>query len=168
MKIFASTNYTLARLPFGARLFYTLFLTTVLLGLVSCLGFILAKSGVTTAAVADYYRQEQWGLTGKSFLELLETAHFHLFSMPVLFLVLGHIFFLSEISENAKMFVILASFLSMVLQIALPFLIVYHSRQWAWAVHPVRVTLFATFLLFVAIPLKEMWWRGGPGLSLED
>ena len=102
MRIFATREYVLARLPFGARLFYSLFLAMVFLGLLSCLGFVFAKSGLSNATLAEYYRGEDSGAGAKSFLELLETAHFHLFSMPIFFLVLGHIFFLSSLAERTK------------------------------------------------------------------
>jgi len=130
----------------------------VLLGLLTCLGFIFAKSGVSAGAVSEYYRQEELGLGGKPFLELLETAHFHLFTMPIFFLVLGHIFFLSSWNEKAKLAVVLASFVSLLAEIALPFLIVYHSGRWAFLEHASRTGLFVTFLLFVFVPIREMWW----------
>jgi hypothetical protein len=157
MRLFAISGYRLSRLPFGARLFYSLFLLMVFLGLLSCLGFVFGKSGASTAQVAEYYRQESSGLGAKPYLELLETAHFHLFSMPIFFLVLGHIFFMSSIGERTKLVVILASFIALVAEIALPWLIVYHSALWAWLVHPTRITLFGTFLVFIVVPLWEMW-----------
>jgi hypothetical protein len=157
MRLFAISGYRLSRLPFGARLFYSLFLLMVFLGLLSCLGFVFGKSGASTAQVAEYYRQESSGLGAKPYLELLETAHFHLFSMPIFFLVLGHIFFMSSIGERTKLVVILASFIALVAEIALPWLIVYHSARWAWLVHPTRITLFGTFLVFILVPLWEMW-----------
>ncbi len=158
MRLYASTNYRLARLPFGARLFYTLFLVLVAAGMATCLAFMFVKSGLSAAELAEYYRQEDLGLGGKSFLELLETAHFHLFSMPIFFLVLGHIFFLSDWPERAKTWVILASFVAVVAEIALPFLIVYHTGAWAPLKHLSRVLLMATFAIYIAVPLKEMWW----------
>ncbi len=142
MKIFAGGDYRLARLPYGTRLFYTLFLFFVAAGLLSCLGFIFAKSGVGSGQIAEYYRQEEMGLGGKGFLELLETSHFHLFTMPVFFLILGHIFFISSLAERTKTFVILASFSAICAEIALPWLIVYHSASWAWVKHLSRITLF--------------------------
>jgi hypothetical protein len=157
MRIFATQNYRLAKLPWGARVFYSLFLFMVLLGLLSCLGFMWAKSGLSAAEISEYYRQKELGLGGKSFLELLETAHFHLFSMPIFFLVLGHIFFMSSWSEPSKLVVILSSFAALLLEIALPWLIVYHSDAWTPLVHVARGAMFATFLLFVFVPLKEMW-----------
>ena len=77
--------------------------------------------------------------------------------MPIFFLVLGHIFFLSSVGERTKLVVILASFVSLLTEIALPWLIVYHSARWAWLEHPTRITLFGTFLVFVFVPLWEMW-----------
>lgn len=158
MRIFATRDYRIARFPWGAKLFYSLFLSMVLLGLLTCLGFMFGKSGLSTAEVAEYYRQEESGLGGKTWLELLETAHFHLFSMPLFFLVLGHIFFLTAWPERWKVVVVLSSFVALLLEIALPFLIVYHSASWAWLEHPTRAALFVTFLLFVLVPLREMWF----------
>jgi hypothetical protein len=172
MRIFATRDYALSRLPYGARLFYSLFLVMVFLGLLSCLGFAFAKSGVATSALADYYRGDESGTGAKPFLELLETAHFHLFSMPIFFLVLGHIFFLSSLAERTKLAVILAAFVALLAEIALPWLIVYQSRSWVWLEHPTRLVLLGTFLVFVVVPLWEMWRgeaappdddvRGGP------
>ena len=157
MRLFTISGYRLSRLPFGARLFYSLFLLMVFLGLISCLGFVFGKSGASTAQVVEYYRQDSSGLGAKPYLELLETAHFHLFSMPIFFLVLGHIFFMSSVGERTKLVVILASFVALVAEIALPWLIVYHSERWGWLEHPTRITLFGTFLVFILVPLWEMW-----------
>ena len=158
MRLYASTNSRLARLPLGARVFYTLFLVTVAMGLATCVAFAFAKSGLTTAELAEYYRQEELGLGGKPLLELLETAHFHLFSMPIFFLVLGHIFFLSDWPERAKAPVIVGSFVAMITEVALPFLIVYHSAAWAALKNPSRALLLVTFVIYIVVPLKEMWW----------
>ena len=163
MKIFASSNYRLAALPYGARLFYSLFLAMIFLGLLTCLGFLFGKSGVSTAEIAEYYRQEDLALGGKTYLELLETAHFHLFSMPVFFLVLGHIFFLSAWPERRKLAVVLASFVALLLEVVLPWLIVYHSGAWAWLKHPSRGLLFVTFLIFIVVPLWDMWFSERDG-----
>ncbi len=157
MRIFATRDYRLSHLPFGARLFYSLFLVMVLLGLLTCAGFAFGKSGISTAAQIEYYRQESSGFGGKPYLELLETAHFHLFSMPVFFLVLGHIFFLSSLAERTKLVVIVTSFVALLAEVALPWLIVYHSPSWAWLEHPTRIALLGTFLIFVFVPLREMW-----------
>ena len=157
MQIFAQSDYRLSRFPFGAKVFYSLFLAFVLLGLLSSLGFMVAKSGVSTGTLAEYYRQEEAGLGPKSFLELLETAHFHLFSMPIFFLVLGHIFLLTDVTPRWKMIVVCASFAALVLEIALPFLIVYASPAFAWLEHPTRLAFFATFLVLSLVPLREMW-----------
>ncbi|MBI2962767.1 MAG: hypothetical protein HYY35_03365 [Deltaproteobacteria bacterium] len=165
MRIFATRDYRLSGLPFGARLFYSLFLGMTLLGLLTCVGFAFGKSGISTAAQIEYYRQESAGLGGKPYLELLETAHFHLFSMPVFFLVLGHIFFLSSLAERTKLVVIVTSFAALLAEIVLPWLIVYHSRSWVWLEHPTRLALLGTFLAFVLVPLREMWTGEG---SAED
>ena len=157
MQIFANPDYRLSRFPFGAKVFYSLFLVFVLLGLLTSLGFIFAKSGVSASTVAEYYRQEESGLGAKSFLELLETAHFHLFSMPIFFLVLGHIFVLTAVSPRWKMIVVITAFIALLLEIALPWLIVYGSAGFAWLEHPTRIAFFGTFLVMAVLPLREMW-----------
>jgi hypothetical protein len=134
----------------------------VFLGLVTCVGFAFLKSGFATSTLAEYYVQSESGLGAKSPVELLETAHFHLFSMPIFFLVLGHIFFLSSWSERSKLVVILTAFAALLSETALPWLIVYHSARWAWLEHPTRFALLASFLVFVVVPLREMWGREEP------
>ncbi len=165
MKIFATRDYALSRLPFGARLFYSLFLGMVFLGLLTCIGFAVGKSGISSGSLTEYYRGDPAG-GAKPFIELLETAHFHLFSMPIFFLVLGHIFFLSSVAERTKLAVILTAFAALVLEIALPWLIVYQSSAWVWLEHPTRIALVATFLVFIVVPLREMW--SGTTFSEED
>ncbi|MGH7803035.1 MAG: hypothetical protein ACREQJ_01705 [Candidatus Binatia bacterium] len=157
MQIFANPDYRLSRFPTGAKVFYSLFLVFVLLGLLTSLGFIFAKSGVSAATVAEYYRQEDSGLGPKSFLELLETAHFHLFSMPIFFLVLGHIFVLTSVSPRWKMIVVVTAFVALLLEVALPWLIVYGSAGFAWLEHPTRLAFFGTFVVMAVLPLLEMW-----------
>jgi len=167
MKIFATRDYQLSRLPFGARLFYSLFLGMVFFGLLTCIGFAVGKSGISTGALTDYYRGDDTG-GAKPFVELLETAHFHLFSMPIFFLVLGHIFFLSSIAERTKLVVVLTAFAALVLEIALPWLIAYHSPAWAWLEHPTRIALLTTFLVFIVVPLREMWSDTTPASTEDD
>jgi hypothetical protein len=168
VRIFATREYRLSRLPFGARVFYSLFLGMVMLGLLSCLGFMFAKSGLSTTAIAEYYRPVGADEAAKPYLELLETAHFHLFSMPIFFLVLGHIFFLSSLAERTKLAIVLISFAALLAEIALPWLIVYHSRAWAWLEHPTRAALFLTFVVFVVVPLREMWSGEPPAAAIEE
>ncbi len=110
----------------------------------------------------EYYRQEELGLGGKPFLELLETTHFHLFTMPVMFLILGHIFFLSSLGDGTKMTIILISFGAMVAEIALPWLIVYHSGAWGPVKHVSRLALFSSYLVFIVVPIKDMWSPAPP------
>jgi hypothetical protein len=167
MKIFATREYQLSRLPFGARLFYSLFLGMVFFGLLTCVGFAVGKSGLSSDALTDYYRGDSAGGAAKPYLELLETAHFHLFSMPIFFLVLGHIFFLSSLAERTKLAVVVTAFAALVLEIALPWLIVYQSTAWVWLEHPTRIALLATFLVFIVVPLREMW-SGGARASSEE
>ena len=58
------------------------------------------------------------------------------------------------------------AFAALALEIVLPWLIVYQSPAWVWLEHPTRIALVATFLVFIVVPLREMW--SGTRFSEED
>jgi hypothetical protein len=127
----------LAILPLSARLVYSVFLvfTLVGLGVSAWLGETLVGADLTR--LDEYYagvapapspaREEAVGPTldlpeevvlepkaePKSFRATLEVTHFHLFTMPIHWLVLAHLFALCAVAERWKAAFISASALAM-------------------------------------------------------
>src|SRR5690349_12461958 len=91
-------------LPLAGKMLYTAFVVFTLAGLFTAMvmyGQIVRFASNTTPGelyqhVISHY---QGGLTER---QLLEVTHFHLFSMPVVLLVLGHLALLTRLPRAAK------------------------------------------------------------------
>lgn len=102
-------------------------------------------------------------LREKSPLELLDASHPHLFNQAFLFFVLGHIVALCGVRPRRKEALYAAGFLAVLLDTASPWLIRYVSPSMAWAQLAGHVLMAGAFAGMVAVPLREMWLRGGSG-----
>lgn len=158
MKDFSKKNYQFYHLPAGQKLVYSSFLVFILFGWISIFTFYALKSGFDYQNLVDYYRgNEQRFMYPKSFLELWEITHFHLFTMPVVFLILVHLFMLTAAPNTWKAGLLFAGFAGMILDIGSPWLIVYWHPHAAVLKMAGRVLLNGSFLFLTVWPLKEMW-----------
>ena len=104
--------------------FVFLWLTNILLFL---------KVGFSYESVVEYYRgSEESFRPPRSYLGLLEEAHFHFFSMAVLLVTLNHLFLFTGRSSAEKLLVIIASYGSAFLDIAGGWLVRYVSAEFAY------------------------------------
>src|SRR5678816_3387493 len=85
------------------RLLYTLFLLLMLAGFLFSFFWAHSMTGLSPAGIADHYRGSD-ATFGEpmSFRELAEVTHFHLFTMPVVFMILVHVMFLTNASHALK------------------------------------------------------------------
>ncbi|MHB9108407.1 MAG: hypothetical protein ACYDCO_15230 [Armatimonadota bacterium] len=148
----------LSALRWETKVIYTLYL------LFSAAGFavmgVLAsmRSGWRPGAIAAYYiGDESIGLYGKTPAELLELTHFHLFAVPLFLFVTGHVFLLCRWRPGVKVGIVAAAFLGAAGLIAAPWLLITAGRGWAFLLLTARVLLAVPGLLFLAVPLWEMW-----------
>ncbi|MGY8824088.1 MAG: hypothetical protein ACKVJG_09145 [Candidatus Latescibacterota bacterium] len=149
----------LARMDFHTRLIMTYFLLFMLAAAALSIYMSHERTGISKAGAVAYYQgDEEQMLFAKEKAELIETSHFHLFMMPIVFLTTGHLFLLSAWSGRWKTLVISASFAYMALDIAKPWLIRYLSAEWG-VLAPINSALLGlTMLLFIFVPLYEMWF----------
>ncbi|MBI3490474.1 MAG: hypothetical protein HY047_01545, partial [Acidobacteria bacterium] len=119
---------------------------------------IYVRTGLTAHGALSHYRGDDATLqSAMSFGELVEITHAHAFTMPVLVLVLGSAFVLTEVSERLKQIVVIALLTSVVLELGLPWLVRYGP---SWTVHGFSVAgllLGGSLFAAVAVPLYEMW-----------
>lgn len=147
----------LGRLDPGARAVYTSFLVFAAAGLLSAA--LLHADGMGTGADgALYWRgDEAQGLYPKSYRQLLELTHFHLFTEPVLLLIVAHLYNLGSEPPPRRVFVTAALVLAIAGQLALPWLTVYGSAAFGLGFLPVHATLLLSILYMVLRSLWEMW-----------
>ena len=129
MRFFVSPDIrknTLLRLiiVFTILFFVFLWLTNLLLYL---------QIGFSYDSVVEYYRgSEENFRPAKSYLGLLEEAHFHFFSMAVILVTLNHLILFTGIGSIWKLILIVSSFVSALGDIPGGWLIRYISPDFAY------------------------------------
>jgi hypothetical protein len=168
MKEFLYLKNGLRSLQPSTRLAYTLFLVFSLVGYLVMIALAADRSGFTVSSAASYYAGA--GDTyPKTKGELLEVTHFHLFSMPLLLFVQGHLFLMTRWPRRLKLGLLYAAFLGCALDLAAPWLVLYVSRDLAAAKVVARILLGPPLLAFAVVPLWEMWFsREPPGGDRDD
>ncbi len=160
MKDFSRSQYNFSTIRVEQKIIYTIFLGFMLLGILSILAFFLAKTGLRASSLVDYYRgNEQKMMYPKTFQELWEVTHFHLFTMPVIFLIFAHLFALTRASRRMKTAVLLCAALGLLLDILSGWLIVYAGAPFVICKIFGRCLLALSFSVFIATPIYEMWFK---------
>ncbi len=178
MRVF-SRPFPIERLSLEARLLYTGFLGFLLVGLATSAWLYRDSFGGLGAADASRYflgeeaalaklppggpalelpEEEPAHLTlEKSERQVMETFHFHLFTVPVVLLIVGHLFMLTALSTRRKAAVIVFATLATLLHLLAPLLVRFGGASFG-GLMPLSALLAALgWLPMCAWPLWEMW-----------
>jgi hypothetical protein len=154
-----NTRFRLLDTDRNIRLLYTLFICVLFAGFLFTIYWAHTVTGLSYSGVAQHYLgSDQTFGEPKSFRELAETTHFHFFTMPVVFLILCHVFYLTMASQAVKTILTWLAFLGVALDLASPWLILYVSRHFAAAMLLGDILMLGSFLIMAGMPLYEMWW----------
>ncbi len=149
----------LYRFNLNMKLLITFFLIFSALGYLSNLAIIYQRTGFSTIGTVEYYRGSQEELKfPKSYPELLENLHFHLYSLPLTLLVLVHIFNLASVREGLKVFVTSAAILAAALVVISPWMIRYVAAPFAYLAPFTGLLMTLVFALTITVPLFELWF----------
>lgn len=145
------------------RLLYTLFLLFMLVAFGFSFFWAHSMTSLSPQNIADHYRGSD-ATFGEpmSFRELAEITHFHLFTMPVVFMILVHVLYLTMVSYRIKQWTTYAAFAGILLDLGSPWLITYVHPVFALSMLTGDLLMTASFLVMLAIPLYEMWIRNQP------
>lgn len=140
------------------RLLYTLFLLLMLAGFTFSFFWAHSMTSLSPQGIADHYRGSD-ATFGEpmSFRELAEITHFHLFTMPVVFMILIHVMYLTSASDGLKAAMTWAGFGGVILDLLSPWLISYISPIFVITMLTGDALMTVSFLVMMAIPLYEMW-----------
>ena len=95
-----------------------------------------------------------------SYRKLLEVTHFHLFTMPVVLLIVGHLFLATGLSERAKRVWLIAGVVSVSLHLATPWLV--RAAAGLAPLHALSgIALTVTMSVLTLYPVASMWRRPG-------
>jgi len=139
---------TLLRLivVFTILFFVFLWLTNLLLYL---------QVGFSYDSIVEYYRgSEESFRPAKSYMGLLEEAHFHFFSMAVILVTLNHLILFTAIGGIWKLILIVSSFVSALGDIAGGWLIRYLSPEFAY----LKLASFAVLQISMAALMIIVVW----------
>jgi hypothetical protein len=178
---FSYKKFTLIQAPRHTRVLITAFNAVVFLALLVSLLNYWDKTGMTPAGIKALYRGNEdvdlapgeAMLFEKTFRELLDATHPHLFGQGVLLFILSHIVALTGLSQRRKIAIYLVSFGAMLFDAALPWLIRYVSAELAPLQIVSILTLTAAFMAQLWFPVREMWFMRGkvpasPTLALRE
>jgi hypothetical protein len=148
------------------RLVYTLFLGLMLAGFTFSFFWAHSMTGLSPQGIADHYRGSNVTFgEPMSFRELAEITHFHLFTMPVVFMILVHVLYLTNTSNRLKVVTTWISFGGVMLDLLSPWLISYVSPIFVLTMLTGDTLMTSGFLIMLVIPLYEMWVLKQPLMS---
>ena len=160
MREFASSGSRASALSLPARILYTVFAALVLAGCFSCAviydSMVHFQARSTPRELDERLVQHYQRI---DYTKLIETTHAHLFIMPILLLVAGHLFLLSSASARVKVAAIVAASVAVVLHLLAPWLIVWSGGAAAGVlVYPISGgLLLVTTAILLVVPVWEMW-----------
>src|ERR1044071_8322784 len=103
------------------RPLYTFFLLLMLAGFTFSFFWAHSMTGLSPQGIASHYRGSDITFgEPMSFRELAEITHFHLFTMPVVFMILVHVLYLTAAKEWTKVWTTWAAFCGVAFDIISP------------------------------------------------
>lgn len=185
MRQFASSGFRLWNLGREARVLYSFFCVLTFLGIVSSALYYGDLVGTGTRGIRRYYAGEaptaaapagddaghggpalelpddaERGrpiVVAVTYRKLLEVTHFHLFTMPVVLLIVAHLFLATGLGDRAKLAWIVAGCASVALHLATPWLVRYASPSLAFLHAVSGAALTVTMSVLTLYPVMVMW-----------
>jgi hypothetical protein len=160
MRDFEKVGNRAAALALPARILYTVFAVLVMAGCLSCVSLYdrMVHFEAHATPLELYQRLVDHHRTIDR-QKLVETSHAHLFIMPVLLLVAGHLFLLCSASPRLKLVAIIVAATATTLHLVAPWLIVWtDGAMAATLVYPISggLLLISTAVL-LGVPVWQMW-----------
>ncbi len=164
-----NTRFRLRDTDRHIRLVYTWFLLLMFAGFVFTFFWAHSMTDLTPKGLAEHYRGSDANFgEPMSFGQLAENTHFHLFTMPVVFMIMVHVLYLTMASPTLKVVTTWASFLGVTLDLVSPWLITYVSPLFVITMLSGDVLMLVGFLVMFAIPMYEMWILNHPFMMRGD
>jgi hypothetical protein len=183
VRAFASSGFRIWNLSREAKLIYTCFGLFSLAAIVVSMMFYEDLVGPKTAGVAGYYAgarsdgnaapaatptggpkidmppeaTAQPITVAVTYRKLLEVTHFHLFTVPVFLLIIGHLFMLTGLSSTAKTAWIATGWLAAFVHLLAPWLIRYGGALWSFLYPVSGAAMGLALAVMTAYPIVVMW-----------
>jgi len=152
-------NFTYKHAPISMKLLVSAFLVFVAFGYVLGLVNIHNNVGFSYTGVVVHYRGEEGDAMPPEFAlaKLVQEHHVHLFSLSMLFFMVGGLFSFTSLKEPIKVFFIATPFLGMFLDFASIWLVALANPLFAFSTMFFGALMAVSFFMLLARPLYEMW-----------
>jgi len=187
MRQFSSSGFRLWNLGIEAKILYSTFCLLTLAGIVSSALYYGDLVGAGTSGIKSYYAGEsraalssaEPAATGAptgpaidvpedeaarrpivvpmTYRKLLEVTHFHLFTMPVVLLIVGHLFLATGLGDRAKLAWLIAASASVAAHLATPWIVRYGGGRLAFLHAITGIGLTLTMSVLTVYPIVAMW-----------
>jgi hypothetical protein len=171
MQVFSRRGFQLRTASIETRLAYTYFLVLCLLGVATLIALAFGRAGASASAIAIYYRGDDSEMSfPKTFWQLVEVSHFHLFTIPVVVLILSHLLYATPVPTRWRVWLTLVTFTGALLDILGPWSVRYVAAGCAYLLMTGWVLLSLGSLAIIGITLVAMWgpWGGKPKRGSEE
>ena len=166
MQVFSRRGFQLRTASAETRLAYTCFLLLMLPALATLVALAIGRTGLNAEAIAAHYRGGESEMSfPKSFWQLMEVSHFHLFTVPVAVLILSHLLYATPISVRVRLWLTAMTFLGAFLDAVGPWAVRYLAAACVYLLILGWALLAIGSLLIVLLTLFAMW---GPERWLQQ
>ncbi|MEE9127065.1 MAG: hypothetical protein V3U11_07985 [Planctomycetota bacterium] len=166
MRYMTSSGFHISSLPSGLKLVLSLYLIANLFGLVVANAKFMQRMEPTPSSVQEYYQGDAEGADpqvipgdgeGKSVRYLTDTTHPHLFTVPLVLLVICHLAHLTQLSQLLLGLLDLGAFLGFFLMFGSPWVLSVQPTTFALLMIVGGSLLTVCMGLLCVIPLFAMW-----------
>jgi hypothetical protein len=158
MKTFAYRGFQLRTASLETKVAYTGFLFLMLPALSTLVALSLGRMGFDPQAIATHYRGGESEMSfPKTFWQLMEVSHSHLFTVPVVALILSHLLYGTPVSARVRVSLTSITFAGVFLDAVGPWAVRYLAAGFAYLLIVGWIFLAGGALLIVALTLFAMW-----------
>jgi hypothetical protein len=169
MRNFQGRGFQLRTASLEIRVAYTAFLVLMVPGVASLLVLSFGRVGLAPDAIAAYYRGGDGEMSfPRTFWQLLEVSHFHLFSVPVVVLILSHLLYAAVVSSRLRMVLTVVTFAGALLEIAGPWAVRYVAGGFAYALLAGWFLLGGGMATIILLTLVAMWRPEPPDRDADE
>lgn len=153
-------DFRLSEANLSFKFLVSAFLIIVGIGYVFGLLNIYNNTGLSYTGLVTHYRGDVKTLSVPpefAFSKLVHEHHVHLFSLAMLFFLVGIVFSLTQLPELPKAILVVTPFVGMLLDFTSFWLVVFVSPVFAWLAILFGACMATSFFLIIGRPLYEMW-----------
>ncbi len=158
MQVFARRGFQLRTASLETRLAYTGFLLLMVPAVGTVVALSIGRMGLHPQAIAVYYRGGESEMSfPKTFWQLMEVSHSHLFTVPVVVLIVSHLLFGTPFSTRVRIGLTAVTFIGAFLDAVGPWAVRYVAAGFTYILILGWASLAGGALSTVLLTLFAMW-----------